>query len=60
MNAQARHPDRRTTAWLLLLTCLLGLLPRALAADLAIPRAAGWIGLSTLAVLVATHRLGWR
>jgi hypothetical protein len=60
MNAQARRPDRRTIAWLLLLACLLGLLPRALAADLAIPRAAGWIGLSTLAVLVATHRLGWR
>ena len=54
------RPDRTTLALLLLIAALGLLLPRSLSLLLAIPRAAGWIGLGNLAVLVITHQLGWR
>ena len=60
MNAQARTPDRKLLAPLLLIAILFALVPRAYSEALAIPKAASWIGLADLAVVVVTHRLGWR
>jgi hypothetical protein len=60
MNALARTPDRKTLALLLLIAILFALVPRAFTEALEIPKAASWIGLADLAVLVVTHRLGWR
>ena len=60
MNALARTPDRKTLTLLLLIAILFALVPRAFTEALEIPKAPSWIGLADLAVLVVTHRLGWR
>lgn len=53
-------PKARRLGVLLLIAAVMVLLPRPLAAALAIPRAASWISLSNLGILLATDRLGWR
>jgi len=53
-------PKARRLTVLLLIAAVMVLLPRPLAGALEIPRAASWISLSNLGVLLATYRLGWR